>query len=202
VKKIILQLSVSLDGYIEGPSHELDWHLVDDEFNAYAVEVLEKSDVLIMGRKTYDLMAGYWPTATDNDPVVKEQMNRTPKLVFSRTLTTVAWENSRLASGSIPEEVARLKKVPGDGQLWVGRKFSCSVFPRAGSDRRAAHYPNASAPRRRNDPVRRHQEAPAAQAPFDEKVQLRERRDDLRAHVALRRCDVLGQKRPFQDVLL
>jgi dihydrofolate reductase len=128
VKKIILQLSVSLDGYIEGPSHELDWHLVDDEFNAYAVEVLEKSDVLIMGRKTYDLMAGYWPTATDNDPVVKEKMNRTPKLVFSRTLTTVAWENSRLASGSIPEEVARLKKVPGDGQLWVGGSSLAASF--------------------------------------------------------------------------
>jgi dihydrofolate reductase len=128
VKKIIVQLSVSLDGYIEGPNHELDWHRVDDEFNACAVEMLKKTDVLIMGRKTYELMVGYWPTATGNDPVVKEEMNRTPKLVFSRTLTTVAWENSRLASGSIPEEVARLQNAPGDGQLVVGGSSLAASF--------------------------------------------------------------------------
>jgi dihydrofolate reductase len=128
VKKTILQMLVSLDGYVEGPNQEIDWHLVDDEFNAYAVDMLEKTDVLIMGRKTYDLMAGYWPTATGNDPVVKEQMNRTPKLVFSRTLTTVAWENSRLASGSILEEVTRLKNSPGDGQLSVGGSSLAASF--------------------------------------------------------------------------
>jgi len=120
VKKIISQLLVSLDGYVEGPNRELDWHLVDDEFNAYAAKMLRQSDVLIMGRKTYELMAGYWPTAADDHSGVKELMNRTPKLVFSRTLTSVAWENSRLAAGSIAAEVARLKNVPGDGLLPVG----------------------------------------------------------------------------------
>jgi len=43
------------------PKREIDWHLVDDEFNAYAVEMLKASDVLIMGRRTYELMAGVWP---------------------------------------------------------------------------------------------------------------------------------------------
>ena len=64
MKKVIFQMSVSVDGYIEGPHHEIDWHLVDDEFNAYAVEMLEASDALIMGRRTYELMARYWPTDT------------------------------------------------------------------------------------------------------------------------------------------
>ena len=120
MKKVIFQMSVSLDGYIEGPNRKIDWHLVDDEFNAYAVEMLNAADVLIMGRRTYELMAGYWPTAADNDPVVKEQMNSTPKLVFSRTLKKVEWQNSRLATGSIAEEVALLKQVPGDRLLPVG----------------------------------------------------------------------------------
>jgi dihydrofolate reductase len=75
MKKTIFQMSVSLDGYIEGPNHEIDWHLVDDEFNAYALEMLNASDVLIMGRRTYELMAEAWPTDMDNDPVVKEKMN-------------------------------------------------------------------------------------------------------------------------------
>jgi dihydrofolate reductase len=50
VKKIIVQLSISLDGYIEGPQQEIDWHRVDDEFNAYAAAMLRQTDVLIMGR--------------------------------------------------------------------------------------------------------------------------------------------------------
>jgi len=128
MKKVICQLSVSLDGYIEGPNREIDWHLVDDEFNAYAVQMLRASDVLIMGRKTYDLMAGYWPTAADSDLAVKDKMNSTPKLVFSRTLKRLEWQNSRLATGSIADEVARLKQVPGEGVLPVGGSDLAASF--------------------------------------------------------------------------
>jgi dihydrofolate reductase len=127
MKKVIFQMSVSLDGYFEGPNHELDWHIVDDDFNAYAVETLRASDVLIMGRRTYDLMVSYWPTVTDDDPVAKE-MNGRPKLVFSKTLKSVRWNNSQLASGSIADEVARLKSTPGDGLLWVGGSELASAF--------------------------------------------------------------------------
>jgi len=127
MKKVIFQMSVSLDGYIEGHDREIDWHIVDDEFNAYAVEMLEASDVLIMGRRTYELMAGYWPTAADDDPV-KELINSTPKLVFSKTLKKVEWQNSRLAADSIADEVARLKKVPGDGVLPVGGSDLAASF--------------------------------------------------------------------------
>jgi dihydrofolate reductase len=127
MKKVIFQMSISIDGYIEGPNREIDWHIVDDEFNAYAVETLKATDVLIMGRRNYELMAGYWPTAPGDDPV-KEQMNGKPKLVFSRTLKRVDWQNSRLATGSIADEVAALKRVPGDGLLWVGGSDLASSF--------------------------------------------------------------------------
>ncbi len=73
-----------------------------------------------MGRKTYQLMAGYGPTAQGDHSGVTEKMNRTPKLVFSSTLKRVDWQNWRLATGSVADEVARLKQVPGDGLLWVG----------------------------------------------------------------------------------
>ena len=127
MKKVIFQMSVSIDGYIEGPAREIDWHIVDDEFNAYAVETLRATEVLIMGRKTYELMAGYWPSAPGDD-LVKEQMNGTPKLVFSRTLKRVDWQNSSLATGSVADEVARLKRVPGDGLLWVGGSDLATSF--------------------------------------------------------------------------
>lgn len=127
MKKVIFQMSISIGGFVEGPEREIDWHIVDDEFNADAVETLRATEALIMGRKTYQLMAGYWPTAPGDDPV-KEQMNGTPKLVFSRTLQRVDWQNSRLATGSIAEEVARLKGVPGDGLFWVGGSDLASAF--------------------------------------------------------------------------
>jgi dihydrofolate reductase len=127
MKKVIFQMSVSLDGYVEGPHHEIDWHIVDEEFNAYAVETLRATDVLLMGRRTYELMAGYWPTAQGDDPVA-ERMNGAPKLVFSRTLAKVEWQNSRLAADPVADEVARLKQVPGDGLLWVGGSTLASSF--------------------------------------------------------------------------
>src|SRR5260370_39263611 len=130
MKKVIFQMSVSIDGYVEGPGREIDWHIVDDEFNAYAVEALKASDVLIMGRRTYELMAGYWPTA-DNDPI-KEQMNGTPKLVFSRTLKRVDWQNSRLATGSIGAEEAGLKRIRGDGLRWVAGSALAASCPARG----------------------------------------------------------------------
>jgi dihydrofolate reductase len=128
MKKVIVQLSVSVDGYVEGPHREIDWQLVDAEFNDFAVQMLEASETLIMGRKTYELMASYWPTAPANDPAVKKGMNDTPKLVFSRTLKRVTWKNARLATASIADEVARLKAAPGDGLLPVGGSELASQF--------------------------------------------------------------------------
>src|ERR1700687_4648978 len=81
-----------------------------------------------MGRKAYELMVSYWPTATDDDPDVTFQMNETPKLVFSKTLKSLEWPSARLATGSIAQEVARLKSAPGDGFLWVGGSNLASAF--------------------------------------------------------------------------
>jgi dihydrofolate reductase len=168
-------MSVSLDGYIEGPNHEIDWHLVDDEFNAYAAEMLNASDVLIMGRRTYELMAGYWPTAGDNDPVVREKMNSTPKLVFSRTLRKVEWQNSRLAASSIANEVARLKQVPGDGVLPVGGSELAASFLEQGLMDELHIILTPILLGGGKTVLARDQEALPAQAPIDERVQVRER---------------------------
>jgi dihydrofolate reductase len=56
------------------------------------------------------MMAGYWPNSTENDPVITEKMNNLPKLVFSKTLSSVDWNNSRLANGNAIDEISRLKK--------------------------------------------------------------------------------------------
>jgi dihydrofolate reductase len=107
---------VTLDGFFEGPKKwEIDWHNVDAEFNEFAIDQLNATDVILFGRGTYEGMASYWPTprAVENDPVVAGKMNSIPKLVFSRTLRKAEWSNTRIISDDISGEIARLKQAPG-----------------------------------------------------------------------------------------
>ena len=121
---------VSLDGFFEGPNHEIDWHNVNAEFNEFAIEQTQGAGVLLFGRKTYELMAGYWPSesAKKNDPVVAELMNRALKVVFSKTLKDAEWNNTRLATTSAVEEVKKLKREPGrDLAIYGSNQLSVSL---------------------------------------------------------------------------
>ena len=115
MRKVILQEMVSLDGYYEGPNREIDWHNVNVEFNEYAINFLNSVDILLFGRVTYELMAGYWPTesATTDDPIVAGKMNSLSKIVVSKTLDKADWNNTRLIKENIAEEIIKLKKQDG-----------------------------------------------------------------------------------------
>ncbi len=115
MRKLFLFMMTSLDGYFEGPDHDISWHNVDAEFNEFAIQQTSEVDMLLFGRKTYEMMAGYWPTeaAKRDDPIVADLMNSLPKIVFSRTLDKVEWNNSRLVKENMEEEVTQLKQQPG-----------------------------------------------------------------------------------------
>jgi dihydrofolate reductase len=102
--------------------HDIDWHNVDAEFNAFAVEQLETVDTLLFGRVTYLGMASYWPTpaALADSPVIAEKMNALPKLVFSQTLERAEWHNTRLVKGDLAEAIWDLKRQPGKDALVMG----------------------------------------------------------------------------------
>jgi dihydrofolate reductase len=118
MRKVIVSNLVSLDGFYEGPNHELDWHIVDDEFFSYAKDMLREADTLLFGAATYQLMAGYWPTAPRDE--IADQMNGLPKVVFSKTLQSADWSNSKLVSGNAAEEISRLKQLPGKDLVILG----------------------------------------------------------------------------------
>ena len=69
MSKIVLMMNISLDGYIEGPDHDISWHRVDEEMHQHFNDVVRQYGALLSGRRTYELMAAYWPTA-DADPGV------------------------------------------------------------------------------------------------------------------------------------
>ncbi len=122
MRKIIFQMLTTLDGYFEGPNREIDWHNVDSEFNEYAVDFLCKVDTLLFGRVTYQLMANYWPSpeAVKDDPIVAERMNNLDKIVFSRTLKSVEWKNTRLIKDNFQEEIKKLKQQLGKDMAIFG----------------------------------------------------------------------------------
>jgi dihydrofolate reductase len=115
MRKVFVSEMVTLEGFIAGPHGEIDWHMADDEFQEFAIAQLQTMDAMLFGRVTYELMASYWPTpaAMADDPIVADGMNNLLKVVFSKTLDKVEWNNSRLAKGNMAEEVSKLKQQSG-----------------------------------------------------------------------------------------
>lgn len=113
MRKIYAFIAVSADGYHQGPGGELDWHVVDEEFNEFAVGQLRETGTLVFGRVTYEMMASYWPSAQAkrDDPKVSALMNSVPKIVASRTLREAGW--ARLVTRDAAAELAALKAGPG-----------------------------------------------------------------------------------------
>ena len=120
--KVSAFIFITLNGYFEGPTRDISWHRHGAEENAYAVDALKSGNMLLFGRVTYEMMASYWPTplAIKNDPIVAEGMNNADKIVFSRTLKSVEWSNTRLVKDNIAEEVKRLKQMPGKNMTLLG----------------------------------------------------------------------------------
>jgi dihydrofolate reductase len=136
VRRIIFMMSVSLDGFMEGPDRELDWQLVDGELHAHFNEWLAAAGAFLDGRVTYELMAGFWPTA-DLDPAATPTMvefariwREMPKIVYSRTLDSeaLAW-NTTVAREVVVADIERLKAEPG-GDLVVGGAELAAAFIR------------------------------------------------------------------------
>jgi dihydrofolate reductase len=141
MRKLYLFISLSLDGYFEGPNHDLSWHNVDEEFNKFAIRQLKETDLFLWGRGTYQLMEAYWPKAAEDpstsgdDREIARLMNGTEKLVFSRTLDKVSetknWKGARLVHEFSPKEIRRLKEGPGK-DIGVGGPDLASSFVREG----------------------------------------------------------------------
>jgi dihydrofolate reductase len=125
MRNVLVYNQVSLDGYFTDANGDMSWaHRSDPEWNAYVRDNVKDSGggELLFGRVTYAMMAGFWPTPAGKaaEPVVAEAMGRLSKIVFSRTLDKVSWENTRLVKTGPVEEVRRLKKEAGQTLVVMG----------------------------------------------------------------------------------
>ncbi len=142
MRRLFLFMMVSLDGYFEGPNRDLSWHVVDQEFNRFAVEQLKQIGTLLFGRITYQLFEDYWPKAGRDPAMSKENLeiariiNDVEKVVFSRTLTNVKetddWKNVRLIREAQPEQINRIKQLSGKDIAIFGGNDLATNFLRMG----------------------------------------------------------------------
>jgi dihydrofolate reductase len=112
MRSVVLQMGVTLDGFVHGAKGYEDWGLPpeEDQVGAWKAGSLREAGTHIMGRTTYQEMASVWPRTTG---VYADVMNEIPKVVFSKTLTSAGWPESRIADGDLAEEIGRLKREPG-----------------------------------------------------------------------------------------
>ena len=111
MRKIVAGLFMSLDGVVEAPEQWQAPYFNDEMGQAIGAQMAE-SDTMLLGRRTYQEFAGFWPNQPSDAPFAG-YMNTTPKLVVSTTLDTVEWENSALLKGDVAEELTTLKQQPG-----------------------------------------------------------------------------------------
>jgi dihydrofolate reductase len=131
MRKVILQIDVTLDGFIAGTNGELDWVTSDEVMEQEASELLETADTILLGRVAYQMFAAYWPLADMTAPTtlgkITSQINHATKIVFSRTLERAEWgewHNARVISGNIVEEITKMKSSSGKNLLlYAGGKI-------------------------------------------------------------------------------
>lgn len=104
---------LTLNGYYKGLNDDISWHSHGSDEAEFAAEGAQTESILLFGRKTYEMMASFWPTPAgmEMNPAVAEGMNKSEKIVASRTLNAATWKNSRIIKGDMVKEIKKLKQT-------------------------------------------------------------------------------------------
>lgn len=127
MRNIFLFMMVSLDGYFEGPGHDLSWHnAANNEFTKFADDQLDETDTLVFGHRTFAMMADFWPTslASQEAKSTATRMNALHKVAFAHTTFETGWENSEISTDPI-SFMTELKQKPGKAVAVLGSSNLC-----------------------------------------------------------------------------
>jgi dihydrofolate reductase len=126
MRKIVLFMHTTIDGFAAGPGGEMNWIHVDDEIFDYAGNQTDNADTALYGRATYQMMDGYWPTAADQPNATKHDIqhskwyNSVTKIVLSRSLKSENLKNTIVISNDLSDAINKLKQRPGKNILIFG----------------------------------------------------------------------------------
>ncbi len=117
---------ITLNGFYKGQNEDISWHNFGDDEQNLSDDLSNRGNTLVFGRFTYEMMAHYWTSseALENDPVTAKGMNESKKIVFSKTMDKVGWQNTILITTNILDAVRTLKResvsnltILGSGQI-------------------------------------------------------------------------------------
>ncbi len=125
MRKIIASIFVSVDGYMVGPGEDMSWVMNNftPELGAYAGDLMNSMDTILIGRVTYEIMTRVWPYQSEASSPGADKMNQTPKIVLSKTLEKATWGNfepPRVLKENIEQELLKLKQQPGKNIVIYG----------------------------------------------------------------------------------
>ena len=131
MRKLILFMHVSLDGFVAGPAGEMNWINVGDDIFEYAGNQTDQADAALYGRITYQMMESYWPTAGDQPNASKHDKqhaawyNKVDKIVLSKTLQGDNLNKVNIISDNVFNEITKLKQADGRNILIFGSPTAC-----------------------------------------------------------------------------
>ncbi len=126
MRKLKLQVQISIDGYISGSNGEMDWMVWnwDEALKQYVIGITETVDCILLGRKLAQGFIPHWDEAAkktdDPEAPFAQKMSETPKIVFSKTIQHSGWNNTAIASGNLVDEITSLKNQPGNDIIVYG----------------------------------------------------------------------------------
>lgn len=134
MRKLTVFNFITLNGFFEGPNRDISWHRHGVEENKYSDDSLQTGNILLFGRRTYEMMYSFWPTpmAAEMFPETAKGMNKSEKIVFSNTIKKAEWNNTEVIGGDIVEEMKRLKNAKGKDMTILGSGSIVSLFADVG----------------------------------------------------------------------
>lgn len=125
MRRVVLMMSVSIDGFVAGPHGHGGAFPEPVELKRWKLNRVRRAGTHLMGRVTYEEMAGHWPTSSDD---YAAPMNDIPKVVISNTLTDATWKGTTIARGDLRDEIQALRRQPGgDIIAWGGASLAQSL---------------------------------------------------------------------------
>ena len=132
MRKLKLQVQMTVDGYIAGPNGEMDWMVFnwDNELKKYVTEISESFDCIILGRKLAQGFIPHWASNPEQEGA--DKFNSTKKFVFTKTIDKSEWDNTILAKGDLVDEITKLKNQDGKDIIVYGGSTFVSALIKKG----------------------------------------------------------------------
>lgn len=121
MRKILFAVNITIDGYADHTAG-----IADDELHDFFADLLDQTDLAVLGRNTYELMVPFWPDAVNNPNITKSELafavkyNAVPKIIFSKSLNKVEWNNTKLIKDDAVATLKKMKEESGDYNIFIG----------------------------------------------------------------------------------